>query len=174
MGKVRKIIRWGIVLLAVCLFSGFIFYKIGYADGSDTSIYEKVSSQKSEYMDNQNKLKTIIDQISNKQSELDGLDKKIAQKQTDISKSQSTATATNNKPTELSAGEYTVGKDIDQGTYDINLIEGSGVVSGENGFSMAQVFGNDNYSITSYKNAELIQGAKIEVSGTLKIKLDPK
>lgn len=169
MNKVKKIIRWVIVILIVCLFSGFIFYKIGYTDGSNESIYNKTSAQKDECIDNQNKLKAIQSQISESQDKLNSI-KIETNGKTNQNETIASSTAVNN-PTLLSAGTYVVGKDINPGTYNIERTEGYGVVSGSNGFSMSQVFGDDGYSVAEYKNAELIQGSKLEVSGTLKIKL---
>lgn len=174
MRRVNKIASWTIILCVGCSIIGFVFYQSGYSNGNNAKITEQTLKQNDKYSDNQNKLKTISGQISSKQAELDKLNQQVLQKQSEATIPQiNTATVKTSQIT-LSAGEYTVGQDIDQGKYDIVWVEGTGVVSGRNGFSMSQVFGNDAYSITNYKNAELTKGSKIEVSGTLKIRLDPK
>ena len=77
-------------------------------------------------------------------------------------------------PTEytFTAGNYYVGEDIPAGRYDVTWVSGRG-----NCFAggMVETFGeNSKYQIKEYKNAELKDGGKVEVSDTLTVKFTSK
>lgn len=63
----------------------------------------------------------------------------------------------------FSAGQYIVGTDIPEGTYNIKWLSGSGDVLG----AVDEMFGADEDSIKSYNNAYLSNGDKIKITGTL-------
>ena len=84
----------------------------------------------------------------------------------------STPTVNTAQSCTLSAGTYTVGVDIQAGTYDVFLQSGSGDVLTEN---MQEIFGTgvDGY-IQQYKNLHLVDGATLKITSDLTVKFDPK
>lgn len=77
------------------------------------------------------------------------------------------------KEVEIQTGFYVVGKDIQQGTYDIVHIDGQGLV-GINEEDWFQIGTDRDYGDTEIvKNVELKEGDKIEVTGGLLFKFVP-
>lgn len=80
---------------------------------------------------------------------------------------------------ELTAGNYEVPADIPAGKYDIVAVSGSGnfIVKNKDGhYDTSEMIGvdNDKFYIREYKNAKILEGDIIEISGTLKAQLIPK
>lgn len=90
---------------------------------------------------------------------------------------QTTAPAASTTPTEytFTAGNYAVGADIAPGTYDIELVSGSGnLYAGSPSNSVIEIFGDRDGYIKEFKNAKLQTGGTVEVKGTLEIRFVKK
>lgn len=81
---------------------------------------------------------------------------------------------------ELTAGNYEIPADIPAGKYDIVAVSGSGnfTIKREDGHIQTSerlgVDADDEFYIKEYKNAKLLDGKALEISGTLKVQLNPK
>ncbi|MCY7008343.1 hypothetical protein OCK72_06700 [Fusobacterium simiae] len=78
----------------------------------------------------------------------------------------------------LVAGNYICGTDFKVGTYDIELIENYGYVTVRNKKNISYIkfrkfFGEDDNQLKKFKNCSIINGDKLEVSGSLYVKLTP-
>lgn len=75
----------------------------------------------------------------------------------------------------FTAGNYSVGTDIDPGTYNIIALSGSGNCFVDSTTSVIETFtpGGDTYAIDRYNNVKLSYGGTIEVTSTLKVKFEP-
>ena len=75
----------------------------------------------------------------------------------------------------FTAGNYSVGTDIDPGTYNIIALSGMGNCYVDSITSVIETFtpGGDTYAIDHYNNAKLSYGGTIEVTSTLKVKFEP-
>lgn len=87
--------------------------------------------------------------------------------------------ANSNTSYELTAGNYEVPADVLAGKYDIVAVSGSGnfIVKNKDGhYDTSEMIGvdNDQFYIREYKNAKILEGDIIEISGTLKAQLIPK
>ena len=87
--------------------------------------------------------------------------------------------ANSNTSYELTAGNYEVPADVLAGKYDIVAVSGSGnfIVKNKDGhYDTSEMIGvdNDKFYIREYKNAKILEGDIIEISGTLKAQLIPK
>jgi hypothetical protein len=83
----------------------------------------------------------------------------------------STSPTRNTTPYTLSAGTYTVGTNIQAGTYDVFRQSGSGVVITKN---MQEMFGNSDGYIRQYKNLVLNYGDTVKITSDLTVNFDPK
>jgi outer membrane murein-binding lipoprotein Lpp len=70
----------------------------------------------------------------------------------------------------ISAGKYLIGSDIEPGRYNIEYISGTGNILGS---GMNHIMGGQ-FTTETYNGAELVNGAELEVTMDLKIKLIPK
>lgn len=77
--------------------------------------------------------------------------------------------------TNLTAGYYTAGVDIPEGTYTLTAVAGTGNVNSSNMYSgglneimSAQA---DEYSISEFKNPKLEAGVILNLSGTIELKI---
>lgn len=76
----------------------------------------------------------------------------------------------------LSAGTYVVGEDIVSGKYDLSATSGNGnliVYNSSGRLKINEVFGVSAGYTSSYKNADLRDGYKIEIKGSLNVKFTP-
>lgn len=69
---------------------------------------------------------------------------------------------------DLSAGNYTAGKDIPIGIYNITATSGTGNVSSSNMFDggLNEVMGQEGFGVTQFNNAVFTEGVTLTVSGT--------
>lgn len=173
--KNKKVLSLSMLIILGFIVEGIIFYNVGLNKSLSKDVlnanlvkdkeYNKIQSE----IDERKKILTGLEsEIAIKTSELNEVNNKIIQSKNEIKDIEN---ETNNEPILLSPGEYIVGESIKAGVYDIEWVEGFGMVSGKNGFSMSQTFGDKGSSIKEYKNATLKEGSKIEISGTLKINL---
>ena len=81
---------------------------------------------------------------------------------------------------EFTAGNYDCPADIPAGKYDVVAISGSGnfTIKREDGHTQTSerlgVDADDEFYIKEYKNAKLLDGKALEISGTLRVQLNPK
>ena len=81
---------------------------------------------------------------------------------------------------EFTAGNYDCPADIPAGKYDVVAISGSGnfTIKREDGHTQTcerlGVDADDEFYIKEYKNAKLLDGKALEISGTLRVQLNPK
>ena len=77
----------------------------------------------------------------------------------------------------LSTGEYTVGEDIEAGTYNCTAISGNGnffVYGSYGSLKVNEMFGtNGKYYTSTYNNLELEYGDKITLKGGIQVKFAP-
>lgn len=75
----------------------------------------------------------------------------------------------------FTAGIYTVGTDIEPGTYNMVAVSGRGNCYVKSNSSVIETFtpGGDRWAIDNYKNVVLTTGGTIEVTSTLQIKFQP-
>lgn len=75
----------------------------------------------------------------------------------------------------FTAGTYKVGRDIEEGTYNMIALSGRGNCFVDSTSTVIETFtpGGSKYAIDRYNNVELSYGGIIEVTSTLKIKFEP-
>lgn len=78
----------------------------------------------------------------------------------------------------LGSGNYTVGSDLNEGTYKVVAVSGNGNISSSNLFNggINEVFGIDNgsgYYTEEFSNLKLEKDVTIEIKGNLKVKFIP-
>lgn len=107
---------------------------------------------------------------------------KPTEKPKEKAEEQKTSDAQANSDTsyELTAGNYDCPADIPAGKYDVVAISGSGnfTIKREDGHTQTcerlGVDADDEFYIKEYKNAKLLDGKALEISGTLRVQLNPK
>lgn len=114
-------------------------------------------------------------------SQLSDTEEKPTEKPKEKAEEQKTSDtqANSNTSYELTAGNYEVPADVLAGKYDIVAVSGSGnfIVKNKDGhYDTSEMIGvdNDQFYIREYKNAKILEGDIIEISGTLKAQLIPK
>ena len=83
----------------------------------------------------------------------------------------STSPTRNTKSYTLSAGTYTVGTNIQAGTYDVLWQSGSGDVLTAD---MQEMFGTGNGYIQQYKNVHLVDGDTVKITSDLTVAFNAK
>lgn len=73
----------------------------------------------------------------------------------------------------LTTGAYEVGIDLDGGSYDIYLKNGSGTCSINDGDLLGEKFSFGTEGISSYQNAKLQEGDTIKISGDVELEFYP-
>lgn len=107
----------------------------------------------------ENELKNVEKSIKDKKSELKSLKKELNELQGKIEEEKS-------KPKYFSAGKYVIGRDLDEGVYNIKLSSGSGNFFGNCDDYINEIFGG-SYGIKEYKNADFVEGDDFQVKGDL-------
>lgn len=76
----------------------------------------------------------------------------------------------------LSNGTYIVGTDIQPGTYDLEVVSGFGVITGdlESGYICERIGLNDSNTSETYKGLELSINDKFEIKNGVEIKFIPR
>ena len=102
-------------------------------------------------------------------------EEKVAEVANKIAQSKAAAKAA--KTRTFSAGKYTVGKDIDAGTYNITAVSGSGNlfvynISGRSTINEIMSPEDSRFYIANYKNAYLGSGYEIEILSTLVLRFE--
>lgn len=109
--------------------------------------------------------------IAEKTNSLTSLDTQVQEKQNELDKLTGAITKAKSEKI-LTAGVYTVGVDVEIGTYDVQLVSGKGNFFVRGSTYVNEIFGKgfDMY-IQEYKNMTISYGDEIEVCGSLKVKL---
>ena len=79
-----------------------------------------------------------------------------------------------NEPNTFTAGVYTIGNDIEVGTYDVEWISGNGQISWNGKNIHSELMGSRDGYIKRYSNMSVENGVKFEVTSDLKVKLVKK
>lgn len=126
----------------------------------------------SDYDTKKSELESINKQISDKQEELASLEGKIVEQQEENKREEIKA---NTKT--LSTGNYIVGIDIGEGTYNCTAASGNGnfiVYSASGNLKVNEMFGTDTEWYTnSFNNLSLSSGDTIEIMGGLVVQFTP-
>lgn len=72
---------------------------------------------------------------------------------------------------DLGAGNYVIGTDLPAGTVDFTAISGTGSISASNGTLSVPMFGNEEGYTPTVENMNLYSGAKLSVSGSLRMRV---
>ncbi len=75
------------------------------------------------------------------------------------------------KEYDLGAGNYVIGTDLPAGTVDFTAISGTGRISASNGTLYVPMFGNEDGYTPTVENMNLYSGAKLSVSGSLRMRV---
>ncbi|MBC8531945.1 hypothetical protein [Gehongia tenuis] len=137
----------------------------------------KEVKEKQKTIDKANKLQGEIDglekekdglsaELKTQQTELDSINTQITDRQAELDRLTGQVDEEKQKPITLTAGTYHVDQDFPSGTYDIELISGSG-----NFFSddLNEIFSTRSIGIQTNKNAYFGYGDELELSGSLKL-----
>lgn len=177
------------------LFLSHVFFYFGMLYHANADVKEKLSVSRSELETATEELNRINTELNKKKSLYDdfikysgtkeykeneleilketvsSLDEEIQDKQTELDRLTTEVITIKNERV-FSAGMYIVGTDIDAGTYDIQLISGSGNFFARGSCYVNEIFGTrrENY-IQEYKNMRISNGDEIEIRGNLKVKL---
>lgn len=81
---------------------------------------------------------------------------------------------TNNNTYTFTAGVYTIGKDIEAGTYDVEWVSGNGIVSWDGKNIHSELMGSRDGYIKRYSNMTVENSVEFEVTSDLKVKLVKK
>ena len=144
---------------------------IGYYCGDNYGEkYTKYKNQANELKNDNQKLQDKNRKLNQEVSSLIISSSNSAYNNTDINNSN----ANTNEPNTFTAGVYTIGNDIETGTYDVEWISGNGQISWNGKNIHSELMGSRDGYIKRYSNMSVENGVKFEVTSDLKVKLVKK
>lgn len=134
-------------------------------------LLNEFNTYKTERSEKTAELETLKNDITLKESELNDLKAQCEAKTAELNELKGEIVIAKSEKI-ISAGYYTVGTDIESGTYDVQWVSGQGnfFVRGKN--DVNEIFsGRDDFGIREYKNMKISTGDEVEIKSSLKVKL---